>query len=1041
MKRRVLLLVGTFGALLAALLAYQVVVRYDIVRPDETPGLRDGPQHAAPAGADDVGQLEPRHGEGLDITLGQDEPVGRRFQCDRYEKDGKYGYDLGNPKLTFFFADGQVATIRADRGYGRFAGSIMEVDFQELRLSQNVVLTLDRGKSPLQAPLDQRPADRVVMRMDSVLFDRHLLRIETNSRVELHAAEGDVYGRGMEATWTENPRQLKLLRIVEGERIVLHDVPEGMDMFALPGAEATSSDSRTPEAADEPDAPDPPRAARTAPAEPPATRPEQGDAPDNVYRIELFDAVRVMSADGRMDGADSLAVRVEWDRSMLGEDEAPSDAPREAQPPADATRPATRPATRKQNAVIRWKGNLVIRPVGWTPSPSSDRYTAAARGAPLRLTDGQTRATCQSFAYWQDAAPDGTGRRQRGQLTGTADEPATLRLDDGSRVECAVMRYDRLAARAELQGAGRMTRRGAALFDGEGAEADGEDKPQQIAWRDSGMLVLADRSEADGGTGLERVERALFRGEVRLRQGEGDEAEFVHCDELRLRRAPPPHRRHRQAEAIGNVHVRAMGLDAHARRGLLTAEPKDEPSGESGLEVTRIEMHGDVRSRTIETDEPVTATGDRVVADVRQRNAVLYGDKAPTGWAELRQGASRLRGEQLRFYLVADPRGDGNEVEVRSKGPGALDFVTRRGFGGQDLSEPRAIRVTWAKSMNYQGPRDVAEFVGDVTLDSGPDHVTAEAMRVRFRRTEDDKTEAPAPSREEDADALPVALSMEDFSSKRIRMIRAQGADPKDRNVLWVRREVDDDGKLLRRVQLRSTDFHYDVDLARAIITSWGKAIVEDYRAPKPADTTDEDGEALGGMRLQRPSQSVLEWQPAERTPGEPVAGPACYMELLQKQRQATVQGDVTVRHRSGRKMVRRAALPDGRWETLPPGQAFDLRCGRAVVWFAEPDDDDDAADGGDGLQIGPLKRFSATRRVNMRYAPWQVLGERVWYDRSRDIVTAQGFRPGQPPADAQIIYEDPETGRSQTWSNPKLTLFPGKQQVLSEDASATGGR
>ncbi|MFW6133233.1 MAG: LptA/OstA family protein, partial [Planctomycetota bacterium] len=589
--------------------------------------------------------------------------------------------------------------------------------------------------------------------------------------------------------------------------------------------------------------------------------------------------------------------------------------------------------------------------------------------------------------------------------------------------------------RAVLDGPGRMVDQGGRVL---AATADGaepsSDRPRRITWRDMVIVRFSERT-VDGRTRQE-IDEAWFHGGVRLRQGTSDDEEFVHCDELRVdmtdlggRVAPS------EAVAIGNVHARQEGRDIRADRGVLQFEPHRSRPGEPlEMRPARFDALGNVRVADPDADEPLEATADRIVSDLVQRNAVLYGGEKQAHWAEMRQGANRLRGREIHLYQVPDLRGSGRELEVRTEGYGTLDFRTRRGLDGRDLASARPVRIAWSRSMSYQGDRDTAEFFGDVELDSGPDHMAAEAMRVRFERTEARGDAAPEAPDEGDEDAL--ALSMENYSKRRIAMIRAEGSDPAERNVLLRRRQTDEAGRLLRRMQLRSTDLQYDATLARVIITSWGKMVAEDYRPPE-RDAPDEGG--LVAADVQRPSQTVIEWQAADARDREGDRGPACYMELLQKRRQATVHGDVTLRHRSGRKIVRAASLRVPEWGELPPGRRMDLRCGHAVVWFAEPDAAGD--DDGEAPALGRFERFSAARRVNFQYGPWQILGERVLYSRTEDVATAWGYRKGATPADAQVVHEDVETGRSQTWSSPKVQVFPRTERVVTEGGTGTFGR
>ena len=87
------------------------------------------------------------------------------------------------------------------------------------------------------------------------------------------------------------------------------------------------------------------------------------------------------------------------------------------------------------------------------------------------------------------------------------------------------------------------------------------------------------------------------------------------------------------------------------------------------------------------------------------------------------------------------------------------------------------------------------------------------------------------------------------------------------------------------------------------------------------------------------------------------------------------------------------------------------------------------------------MQRFSATRGVNIKDGQRQVLAQRVIYDRPLDTVVIWGFLKGQRVENAQLVYEDPAVGRSQSWSAPKIIWFRQNDQIIVEKIRGAGGR
>ncbi len=1065
MKRRIVLLLGTFAILLAGFMGYRLASRWASAGRDgrqeearaESGGPRPpDPRHETPPGPEKIGQVELSSGEDLRAETWDEDQLRRVFEWDSYEKTGPHTYDLVRPRITFYLERGQEVYIRADAGTGRTEGTdAMGADFRELFLSGNVELLIDRGRTPNRPPLSERPEDRVLIRMDSVRFDQQLLQIETNSRIELESAEADISGQGLDIRWKEAPRQLELLRINKGEKITLYDVPDDMEVVALPGAART-------EPAPEPAPPDRPTESEPSggepPPRPPAERPVAAaggepddpapkrppDEGDNIYVVELFDEVRLVSDTGRIENADHLTLRFERDRGLDEGSESEEPEPRRRDRP-ERDRPAERPGPdpvkppkpRTKPVVITWEGDLVLRPDGYTPTPSPKRYTAAGRGEGMVLTDQQTRAECDSFLFKRDADEATGAPSQRGRLVGTAEDPAVLTLDNGSRAECEEMRFDRTAGRAELLGPGSMIGKGGRVLatskppEGEPERDAAKDETRQrIQWTDSVLIDFTEQRarQPDGEVAVrQRIDQALFRGGVRLEQEAGAEDEFVECDTLL---AEMTNRdgdiRVDQAIATGNVYGRWEGRDLWADRAVVDFDRRSpEPGAEPEWLASTLDATGNARVRDESGAEPFEATAARIVSDLVQRNAFLYADDDDEeARAVLHRGTNRLFGRTIRVYQVldeADP--ERREVELRTEGVGELEFTTVVDiFGdGAERDEPREVRVTWKDGMSYFGQRDTAEFLGTVRLHSGPDFVASESLRLWFERT----AEEPADPADEESG---LALGMPGYSSRRVRMVRATGENAAERNVVYRRVELDEEGRLLRRMQLRSTNFNYDRKLQRASITSWGKMIAEDYRSP--ADKGGGSGEERFGAD-QRPTQTVLEWRPVE----EPGGGPRCYMELLQAEREATVHGDVTMKHFSGKDVRAPEGLRTPDWGALTEGSSLSLRCGAATVWFAE------SAEEADAPRVGQFERFHAWRRARLTYAPYEARGERILYDRSRDLATVYGYLKDEPKADAEVIMDDPASGRSQVYSSPMIRVWPDSQRVETIGGKGSFGR
>jgi len=1068
MRRRVLLVIGSFAALLVAFLGYELVSKYTargprqtLRRTHETNPAEDGPATRA----SDVPGAPGEPKVGYDVFIAPRADDGRlegEYKFRKWEKIADYTYLLTGPDVLLYVKDGQTVRVRSDSGKmtidrsGRYRP-------RRLTLTGHVQIDIDRGTSPGMPPLSERPRDHVRILMEAVEFDNELLSIRSNGDVEVYSSEADIFGRGLLITWKEAPRELEMLRLERGRRIVVKEIPQQLDVISPLGAgkkpveieeappeEALAGEVETVRA---PSTTGPATRGGKAPAE------EAKPQAQNVYVAELYKNVRVTSDDRVLKDAEKVELKFEWDRTFQerrrktpGAEPTtqPAAAPAAATKPAPAAKPDVEPPLKTM--VIDWDGPLVLRPVGYVEQPSRKRYAVKASGQDVYLGDSETTAHCKSVVFESDDKQGGI--QQHSYLNGTRAEPVILAMVDGSKVTCEKMRFDHQAGKAYLEGPGEMiagedvsryrradegaTSRPAATRPAttQPATTQPAEKQDRIAWRDGVVVTFGEEtiSLPDGRTRLRRfIDEAAFGGKVELSQG----SDFVHCDELDVKMARGAEGKMYPARAVaaGSVHARQEGSEVQAETVTVEFEEFKEiaAAGEKARMRVRpmsLEAKGGVKISDKRQDEVFMAEAELLRSDLVNRRAVLYGavdaEGRPIKPAYLAQGQNKLSGDEIRLFEVVCPDGR-KDFEVRVHSPGQISFLTAKDMDSQQLKEPRAITIGWSKAMYYQGQRDIAEFFGDIALDSGPDHMSCQAMRVWFDKPQP-ATKPAEPEKKPDAQDKTrrgLAVGMEQYSKRSIKTILA------DKEVLLLRRLEDDKGQLLRRQQLRSDQLAYDVRYKRVNVYGPGSMVAEDYEPPK-AGTKDS---GTGGQveltgRINSPSQTVMKWDTG--------------MDYLQELRQLVMSGDVTMVHRSGSEIVAQDGMKLPDYGVLTSGRATDLRCEKLMVEFDETPKSKEGSTtrpANEGPRLGPLKRFSATRGVNIKDGPRQVLAQRVIYDRPLDIVVIWGFLSGNRPEDAQFIHEDPATGRSQTWSSAKIIWFRQNDQVITEDIKGSGAR
>jgi len=1088
LKRRITFLLGSVVLLLIIFSVYKFFADR---------GVPTGPDEPAPqlepVAQQDLRQPEAQAGKGLAV-LDRDEEgrVRGLYKAERSRKQPDGSYLLTEPHMEIYQKDGRGTVIRADRGWVYAEQAPSGFDVRRATLSGNVQVTME-----VEAPDTPGAEEKIRIYVDDIEFDRELLTLYTDSPVRLFSNIMDIVGEGLTISWNEEPDELRVLRIERGQYMAVYNVPEGTGV-ALPGgtaseaapatsrpstrpstapsAHVTATTNETPPVSTQPTTSTgpvaPTRPSTTAPQSATAPAPvEQPQGPRNIYYAEFQGTERLVNVDFRqseVSGLEALGLTFEWDRSQptpwprgepttqattrpgsrpsspatrpgseklraapgLAADTAPAAATGPASKPVGAA--ATRPA-QSNTMVITWSGPLVIRPVGRTESPSSERYEIHGRGRRVILSEPRGVAVCGEFSF-DNATKTGWLERSEGQ-------PVWLGFADGAEVVCRRVRIDRSREWIDLHGPGWMLRRPSdqetplteLAETGRHGSVEGTDR---IRWRDLAKVKTGQRlRRGPEGTRrrVETVEEVHFSGGVELVSETQDTS--VRCRRLEAQMAEDSRGRPYPSECLATGDVQARQEDSRitCRKMRMTfqetsADQRQTAEGSLGqrgdIILKTLTADGDVHVLDESEDEPTEAFADHLDSDAVARTAVLTGN--PDGEpAKIARGTSVLTGRRIEL--------DEAEGSAHVPGAGTLDFDATRDLNAAKLDTPRPVHVTWDESMTYKDATNSAIVKGNVDLGSGLDRLVCETMRLYFSEPEEGPT-----GREADASSPGRAnpLALEELSGREINTILAE------QNVILSSRRDDANGKLLRRLQLKGDDLRVYPPQERMDVVGYGQLVVEDYRRPPAEDmgAMREDTPLVGGD-VPRPSQTAMIWHDK--------------MQLWQRERMAVLSGNVSMSHRRGNKVpVAEGLNVDGWWAALDEGREARLRCETMMAKFDKPDSDQregevpsEPGTTEPGPRLGPLALFTATGDVNLMYGGEtmnQILGQRLIYDRHREIAIVHGNLKGEPPALATISAENQVTGRSNTWTGEDLTCYlrDGEiDRVVSGPVRAAGGR
>jgi len=1132
MKRRIILMIGTFMMLSAAVWIYHLISGGMLVWMPED---EDFPKDTS-VDPSMLKGLGPEAREGWEVDIQYRDKEGRlrsRYRARKWIKRGGGNYLLTGPNIVLYQTNGEHVYIRSDYA-DIFADEVGEgLAIRRGSLYGNVKIFLDRDTQrlmPQDKPemffvmLEDRPVRVVRIYAETLRFNNDLLEIESDRRIVLLSDEADICGRGISIRWNEEPRELRELRILHGQYMAIYNMPAELGIFSLPGPAVATRPATMPTevaaatqaATALASAPATQATTATAPASGPVARPASSttqtatasapagglDAalaatrptrpasrpttqPRNIYLAEFVGSqhrIHVNSGNRQLAGANKLALMFEWgqERSRLaqsggrtaaatrpGVDRAAT-APSQpvsldpARRPATTTSPAKPPA---EPVIITWSGPLTIRPIGYTATPSSRRYTLSAEGQ-LKLSDSKASAACRRLIYQLP--------QQRGWLI--ADKDSDVRIDSGDdqEVVCRWMEFSRVKGMAYLKGPGYMARRPVAVAPAAATRPASATEPasmpatapageDRITWAGTLEVTFGQKRFVDEkGKPHTRqfIKNATFREKVELSQGRS--GDFVRCDKLYVEMARDDKNRAFPSKAVagGNVLARQETSDIRAQEVTVTFDRQSRSGGDDELRLRPVTLtaRGEVGITDTRDKEILTASADRLSSDLVKRIAVLFGDDEH--FATITQGPNYLAGDELRLDELAE--------SVVVNGRGELKFFSDRNLSGGKLDEPRPVRIEWDKGMEYAAGGDTAKFDGDVVLGSGLDSMKCRNMRVMFEEIPDkndakdktrgqpkpkDKHKTSTKSAEVQEPARRLGVSMQQYSRRKLSMIVA------DKDVLVRSREQDEKKRLLQRLQMTGDQLVYDLANSKMQVLGSGTLVAEDYRKPRSPKKKKDSEEAAAG--IERPWQTLFEWRKS--------------MEYWQLERRVKLQDRISMVHRSGAEVVMSEKLNVPKWKDLPTGRKSMLSCQELLAVFAEPKpkkgEDKEAKDKeakdkkakdkeakdkesseafmSRGPRLGPLKLFTATGGVNLKDGPVQIMGERLVYELKEDGKKAEaeavvwGSLPNKPVKNAKVYHEDPATGKSRSWASPTITVyFEGREikEVLTKGVTGQGG-
>ena len=1093
MRRRLLILIGSFGIILAIFMlvagALSPPASDDHKPADGYDGEEDIISPSREGVEPELDEAGPRGGNVLNVVTRDEEGrLERIYYAARWEKLDEETYEVERPCMEARQADGRRLYLTAERGIVNAEEIEGGANIKSARLIGDVRIYMDPVKEvpnrptladmdPTKDPmdvfkeLDKRAAELVRILVDDLKYVSDPQEISTDSRVFLWSPEADIVGRGLSVLWNEEPMELRKLEIANGSQIAVYNIPEGVDLMPAPGSDAAEEPAESvagqrpprispaqtepkPEPApvvSDPDATaDPDLAAEDRSAPKPldelSVKAPEGQ---NIYVAEFNDEVHVDHEGRQMRGAEKLTIQFEWTGrtpDVLDDDEEPQPTPTPGRS-ADELAAGTGPREPGEGDAAATED---AEPA--PPEPRSSPTTITWRGPLVIRPIGQT-ATPSDRKYLvtaegnaihlvdQDAEmtcntlefrhPEKTG-----QLGSAGGEPTRLLLGGEQEVIARRIRFDIPAGKVFLDGPGRISQ---APSVSEPTAEDIEDDIDALASRGgAGSIDWAGKMEANLG----EMETTDKNGETKTQQFIQDAIFF---DDVVLSQGLADEGSTGQA----GDHLRCDVLRVWMMKdgGQIMPEVAVAKGNVSGRQAGSNVAAGKV---TVFFDM-VEKVDDEGAAESRLQPTIVVAEddvrlSSEQDGQTLEAFAYRLESDiQERVAVLY-----GKDEEARVQSDQNVLAGERIQFDQNRQSAvvkgPGYMRFDINEDMDgndLSTPRPVRitwtegmEFQSQTNTAAfvGDVKLTSGTESMACREMQllferDESAEAEAAEALED-DSPELGMSLERYSRRELAMIMASGA------VDLRSHKEDADQKLIQRLQLTGERLMYDVRVNELTMVRAGTLVVEDYRPPGGDD--DESSDDVQGA--QRPSQSAFRWTKKLR--------------VDQDTRMVEADGDVQLVHRSGDEVLVLEGLDTPEWGQLPDGRRTLMHCQHMEAHFGEPEQDEviETTGSGDlyesGPKLGPLERFIARGEVNLvdslEEGNVQVLCQRMNYNQLTGNVEVWGFLEGKPPADANLIFEPNNDEPPVGFTNPAMLFVLDESNVIEvrmkDDVYGSGG-
>ena len=361
-----------------------------------------------------------------------------------------------------------------------------------------------------------------------------------------------------------------------------------------------------------------------------------------------------------------------------------------------------------------------------------------------------------------------------------------------------------------------------------------------------------------------------------------------------------------------------------------------------------------------------------------------------------------------------------------ARGVGELKFAANEGLGGEALPERLPAIVTWKEAMDFDGKGGAVSFLGDVNFHIGQDWDYVKCKRKLRLIFEHLPQTQPSVSKSLRRRRL---LGGAEDASRKVAMVVAT------KDVVVCSPVRDARGNLQGRILLTAErQFIYDARHDQMSVYGPGDFTAEDYRAPKPQKLTDKSPDSGLPERVERPWQTMFQWEKS--------------MSFWRSKGTVVLEGNVRMRHLSGRQMVATEGIQHEPWPKLPEGRSTELRCKTLEAKFPVSQQGGEASAKSlsvrEELELGALDRFVALGDVRVEDGVDEVVVihcQKLEYDKKLEIFRLIGSLPGRPPAPAMVQRKLPGEAKPQVTYGKELIYNLQTQRVTIKEAYGGGLR